>query len=608
MKLATLEQVSAQETQHTQPAGSPPEGKGPGWWKQWKDKLWTMAKPWVERAKKHPETPVVGQFLYDIGFWGEYTARSGVKSFRRAIRKIIQWLTWLVKTVGGWIAKTAKGVVGELIAPFTRMASGVHNIRQRMQERYQEKGVLSAMLGGGEYFLSGVRRYTPLLYRAASYVIPLLALGVFVYTVDTVTNYNYVLAVEVDGSVVGYVQTEQVFDSAKNEVAQRIRYVADDEEKWTIEPSYRIAIGEQVMDENQMADQILQVSSADISEATALYVNDQLVAVTTEGDALRQELDDMISPYVQPDNSNLVVEFTKDVRTEDGLYMTSSIVPLQNILDILHGDEQGAITYVVQSGDTPWVVAGTFGISVDELVAMNPHVDFEKGFHPGDELLISQAMPFLQVRRTLTEVRTEPIPFKTVEEKDEEMNFGTQKVAQEGVEGVSQITEQKVFYGDSQTPSSVVEIERITIQEPQDKIIKIGAKASNGDIVETATGSLLWPVPSYTYVSRWMSSYHKGADICAPYGVPVLAADSGQVITAGWHHDYGNYVVINHGNGMRTLYAHNSRLNVTVGQSVRQGDVIAAVGSTGDSSGNHVHFEIYLNGSLVSARNYFPNK
>lgn len=105
-----------------------------------------------------------------------------------------------------------------------------------------------------------------------------------------------------------------------------------------------------------------------------------------------------------------------------------------------------------------------------------------------------------------------------------------------------------------------------------------------------------------------MSSYHKGADICAPYGTPIYAADSGVVTTAGYHYSYGNYVIINHGNGYRTLYAHASRLNVHVGQAVSQGDVIAYVGSTGNSSGNHCHFEVYVNGVRRSAREWFPYK
>ncbi|MFR3227368.1 MAG: M23 family metallopeptidase, partial [Blautia massiliensis (ex Durand et al. 2017)] len=109
-----------------------------------------------------------------------------------------------------------------------------------------------------------------------------------------------------------------------------------------------------------------------------------------------------------------------------------------------------------------------------------------------------------------------------------------------------------------------------------------------------------------TYVSRWMSSGHRGADICAPYGVPVLASDSGTVVAAGWHWSYGNYVEIDHGNGYTTLYGHMSRIVVAQGQAVTQGQKIGEVGSTGNSTGNHCHFEMTYNGSLFSAYTLFP--
>ena len=601
------QQEQEQVTDIEKQTGSPAPGKGPGRWEAFKNKLIEKAKPWMERAKRYPETAIIGQALYNLGFWGEYSIRRLVRYVIKVCRETRKTLAMVLAKAGGLIAGGAANAWRELTAPFVKFYGGIKNISNRVKEEKNATGTGSAIKVGLVSFFGGVRRYSYLLARSVSYVLPLCALALFAYTVKTVVNYNYVLAVEVNGDVVGYVQTEQVFDSAKEEVAQRIQYVGDTQEQWNIQPSYRIAVGEDVLDENQMADKILQASSDDIQEATALYVNDELVAVTTEGDQLKQALEDMKAPYEDPDNPNLTVEFNKDVRTEDGIYFTDSIVPVQDIIDKLHGEEQGAVSYTVQAGDTPWVIAGTYGISLDQLQAMNPQQDWTQ-FHAGDVLLIQQAMPYLQVKRTVTETRTEPIAFKTVEEKDEDLSFGTQKVAQEGVDGVSQITEQKIYYGDSQTPSQVIEVDRQTIQEPQDKIIKIGAKAANGDLVETATGTLLWPVPNYTYVSRWMSSYHTGADICAAYGSPILAADSGVVVTAGYHPSYGNYVVINHGNGMRTLYAHASSLNVHVGQSVKQGDVIAYVGSTGNSTGNHCHFEVFVNGVRVSARIYFPNK
>ena len=82
------------------------------------------------------------------------------------------------------------------------------------------------------------------------------------------------------------------------------------------------------------------------------------------------------------------------------------------------------------------------------------------------------------------------------------------------------------------------------------------------------------------------------------------------VQTAGWHnhpYGYGNYVIIDHGNGWTTLYGHMSSIAVTAGEAVEAGQIIGYVGNTGYSFGNHCHFEMYYNGSLVSARNYFPN-
>ena len=605
-KTPETEEKTNQQEQQT---GSPSPGKGPGRWEAIKQKILQKAGPWIERAKRHPETAVLGQFLYNVGFWGEYTARRMVRFVWNCIRKAGERIVWLWGLGAGLAGNALKTGVQDLTAPFTRMANGAKNIRARVQEEKQA-GTAHAAKEGLRYFALGVHKYFPLLGRAAAYVLPVAALAVFGYTVHTVLEYNYVLAVEVNGSVVGYVQTEQVFDSAREEVAQRINYAGTGEESWTVEPSYQIAVGEQVLNENQMADAILESSSSEIQSATGLYVNGELVAVTTEGDRLRQELDNMLAPYQDPDDPNLTVAFNKEVRCEDSIYFTSTLVPVDEIIGRLHGEEQGAVYYTIQSGDTPWTVAGSFGISVDELQAQNPDLDFNSssGFPVGGQLTISQAMPYLQVKRTLVSTYQETIPYNTEEQEDEDLAFGTTKIIQDGAEGLAEVTQQQVFYGDSSTPSETTIIDRVVVQEPVTKIIAKGKKLANGDLASTGSGSLMWPVPGYSYVSRWMSSYHKGADICAPYGTPIYASDSGVVTTAGYHYSYGNYVIINHGNGYQTLYAHASRLNVHVGQAVSQGDVIAYVGSTGNSTGNHCHFEVYVNGVRRSAREWFPYK
>ena len=147
-------------------------------------------------------------------------------------------------------------------------------------------------------------------------------------------------------------------------------------------------------------------------------------------------------------------------------------------------------------------------------------------------------------------------------------------------------------------------------QEAQREI----ARLVSGDTSRYVGGKFLWPsTNSYTITSPFsmrvhpvlgVYKQHTGIDIGASYGTDVLAAADGTVIIAGWNNAYGNYVVINHGGGVTTLYGHNSSLNVSKGQKVSQGQVIAKVGSTGYSTGPHIHFEVQVNGSPVNPMSY----
>lgn len=129
-----------------------------------------------------------------------------------------------------------------------------------------------------------------------------------------------------------------------------------------------------------------------------------------------------------------------------------------------------------------------------------------------------------------------------------------------------------------------------------------------------ATGSMMWPCPSCHYITSpfgWRyhpiyheNRYHSGVDIGASYGATIVAADGGTVITAGSVSGYGNCVVINHGNGLTTLYGHMSSIAVSVGQRVSKGQTIGYVGSTGNSTGPHLHWEVTVNGQRVNPLNY----
>lgn len=132
--------------------------------------------------------------------------------------------------------------------------------------------------------------------------------------------------------------------------------------------------------------------------------------------------------------------------------------------------------------------------------------------------------------------------------------------------------------------------------------------------VEYAGGEMLWPLPgNYRITSQygkrsdpitgvWTS--HGGTDIAGPYGTSIVSANDGVVIFAGWHYSYGNYVIVDHGGGISTLYGHASKLVVSAGQTVSRGQKIAQCGSTGYSTGNHLHFEVRINGVRTDPMKY----
>ena len=126
-------------------------------------------------------------------------------------------------------------------------------------------------------------------------------------------------------------------------------------------------------------------------------------------------------------------------------------------------------------------------------------------------------------------------------------------------------------------------------------------------VIAVADGELCWPLPGHTYISchfgeadAFGNAGHRGTDIPAPEGTPILATHSGTVLVIGWSDSYGNQVLLDNGEGLSTRYAHMTQTAVTAGEAVTAGQVIGYVGSTGDSTGFHLHFEVMQNGVRVN--------
>jgi len=187
----------------------------------------------------------------------------------------------------------------------------------------------------------------------------------------------------------------------------------------------------------------------------------------------------------------------------------------------------------------------------------------------------------------------------------------------------AQVTEASALINEIENNISVYEDQLAEIEEEErktqqqiDNMLEELERQEYGGGNIAATGSLIWPSESNYITSLFGTRFHpihhvwkshNGIDIGASYGTNVYAADGGTVVTSVYSSSYGNYIVINHGNGMTTLYAHMSQRLVSEGETVHQGEVIGYVGSTGYSTGPHLHFEVTSGGSRIDPLQFFSN-
>lgn len=262
---------------------------------------------------------------------------------------------------------------------------------------------------------------------------------------------------------------------------------------------------------------------------------------------------------------------------------TPTIVPTEEPRELAR---QGIITYTVQTGDTLYGIAEKFDISADTIMWASGRLED----HP-DLLKIGQVLAILPVDGV----------YHTVVEGDT-----LERIAQQYAVEVSAIIECE--YNDLESPYRLVSGQKLIVPGGKKPYQPRVVHAYSGPIPEGAargTSSFVWPASGTITQKFW--DRHKAIDIGAPTGTSVVAADSGYVVQTGWsEYGYGKYVVIDHGNGFQTLYAHLSTILVEVGQSVGKGERIGSIGESGRSTGPHLHFEIRYNGVQRNPFGYLP--
>ena len=561
---------------------------------------------------------IVGEALYALGFSAEYAFVRVGRTVCRGVSGALLWMRSLLHTIVSMAFPGAAQMVRDLFGPIVLFFRGMGSLLVHAHRVRKEKGFGAAVKDSVHYLVGGVRRNVRTLPRMAMYILPVLALAGMVTVVQNTIRQPYALEVQVNGEAVGYVANEDVFNSAREAVQERISYAGTDKTQWTVEPTYTVTVAHKTMDENEMADAILKSASDEISEGTALYLDGELTAVCSDGTSLQSYLSSLLEPYEDPENPNVTVGFNKDVTLENGIYFNESFQDEAEVENELSGVQQQEKIYTVQAGDTLWSIAQKNDLTFRELCDLNTNfkgaaLTETSNIQAGDELIVTKQEAMLEVRITKIETWQEEIPYTTETTKSSEYTVGTKKTTQTGENGIRSVTAQRVYNTDGVQLSQQI-LETTVIKEPVTERIVVGTKkVTSSTSYITGSGQFIWPVPGYRNCSRWYGGSHKGVDICAAAGTPIYASAGGTVTKAGYNKagagtGYGYSIIISHGSGYTTVYAHCLSLAVHSGQTVKQGQLIGYVGSTGRSSGNHCHFEIRRNGSYIAPQNVFNRR
>lgn len=497
-----------------------------------------------------------------------------------------------------------------------RVSEGFSLASERMQKA-RERGRVIAVLQMLALPFMALKRHRRALACIGNILMPIAAALVLVFTVQYWSNLSFGLALEYEGERFGYISDESVFDNAAVMATSRVCETNDNTTLEVRVPKMTLAVvsKSEVLDEATVCDKIIQNSGDEFAEATGLYLNGELVGAMTSAD----ELEELLSAHLnEQGGENRKVEFVQAVTTQNGLYPIATIVMPDGMQELLNEETQAAQFYTVQEGDTLGAIATANGISLRDLLTLN-RLEEDDDIHVGETLQIRSGVRRLQVRVTAMSSYDEVIEHTVCTEYDDTAYEGTRKVRVKGKDGVRRVTLETVTV-DGRVVSTTV-VSSVTTSEPVEEVVVIGTKKRapqssytpgvpvvDGDGV--VTGNMVWPVPSVHSMSQRFHGGHGGIDIAnGPVSMmnqPVVAADGGTVKEANTNPNvgYGIYVVVDHGNGVTTMYAHLQSLSVTVGQPVSRGQQIGRAGSTGWSSGPHLHFEVRVNGRCVNPLNY----
>lgn len=406
------------------------------------------------------------------------------------------------------------------------------------------------------------------------------------------------ISVIINGEYVGMVQTQQEFEEQVYAVEKATSQVLSQPYKLNIEVEYVCSYGN-FSNEMMSVDKATQVLSqyvTQISTVAEIQVDGQVIGTLPSVNEAHDLLDEILLEAVGVDGDS-GASFVQDVQVIEVVSTQLPVESEEKIRDYFTSVSVGPSVHTVSANQTLSQIANSYGMKTDEIMSLNPDIEPTR-MSIGQDILIEKAQPAVSVSVTKIETYTKPIAYDTETSYDDTMTTTQKKVTLAGVEGVEEFVAE-VTYVDDIAVESII-LSQTILSEPETEHVTVGT------LKPVATGNFIMPTKgtlTSSYGYRW-GGFHSGIDIANSSGTPIYAADGGTVTYSGWYGGYGYCIIINHGNGFETLYGHATALYVSVGQKVSQGDHIAAMGTTGNSTGNHLHFEIRVNGNHQNPYNY----
>ncbi|MBA2174780.1 peptidoglycan DD-metalloendopeptidase family protein [Halobacillus locisalis] len=433
-------------------------------------------------------------------------------------------------------------------------------------------------------------------------LVAFFGLIVGVGTVYAESNIETTYHVYVNDKHLGTVEDKKIVETHIEEKIEKAEKTYGD---WNLQTKEKVSFeSENVFSPKYTEEKVL--SSIDrqldvVVEAVGLQVDGETVAYLPNKEKADQVIDQFTTRYVKPATLAAVEERKLDNKAVELESDESKVVDVQLSADVSHEtkavdpEQVSTVDLALQS-----LLTGkeTLHLSKDHLMSAKPSDQSEDDGTTSEKTV--KVSPLMDVIVKEKGIRTEVIPAEKEVVKTDELYEGESEIKQKGRDGEKEIHFTATF-ANGEVDQEEITKETIT-KEPVKEIVRQGTKDPS-----VGTGTFLWPAYGGTITShlgeRW-GRMHKGIDIAGVTNRTIRAADYGTVVTAEYQNGFGNKVVIDHNNGYRTIYAHLSSIDVQVGQTVKKGDGLGIMGTTGNSTGIHLHFEIYKNGALKNPMDY----